>query len=270
MPRHLISDAHEWINEIPTVPAFSRCRSTRPPLPPASGTSGLAPPAFCSLQRRLLAKNVGAFRVAFLPLSRELPPLRPAFGTSGPTPPACLQRPGSVFSPKVWQSWDSWRIRASFPCSSSRRKGGVRGASYPGFLSLLPSLLPLSPRLPIIPSRAAAARVLLYRRLQGHPGLPRLRFAASGGAFSPKMWQSWVSGRIRASFPRCFPSAEPRAASSCCPGAPPPLRPAFGTSGPTPPASVQRPGSVFSPKARQSWGSGRVRASFPRCFASFG
>ena len=22
MPRHLISDAHEWINEIPTVPAY--------------------------------------------------------------------------------------------------------------------------------------------------------------------------------------------------------------------------------------------------------
>ena len=23
MPRHLISDAHEWINEIPTVPIYS-------------------------------------------------------------------------------------------------------------------------------------------------------------------------------------------------------------------------------------------------------
>ena len=23
MPRHLISDAHEWINEIPTVPVYS-------------------------------------------------------------------------------------------------------------------------------------------------------------------------------------------------------------------------------------------------------
>lgn len=24
MPRHLISDAHEWINEIPTVPIYHR------------------------------------------------------------------------------------------------------------------------------------------------------------------------------------------------------------------------------------------------------
>jgi len=24
MPRHLISDAHEWINEIPTVPIYCR------------------------------------------------------------------------------------------------------------------------------------------------------------------------------------------------------------------------------------------------------
>jgi hypothetical protein len=25
MPRHLISDAHEWINEIPSVPIYSPC-----------------------------------------------------------------------------------------------------------------------------------------------------------------------------------------------------------------------------------------------------
>ncbi len=25
MPRHLISDAHEWINEIPSVPIYFRC-----------------------------------------------------------------------------------------------------------------------------------------------------------------------------------------------------------------------------------------------------
>jgi len=25
MPRHLISDAHEWINEIPTVPIYWEC-----------------------------------------------------------------------------------------------------------------------------------------------------------------------------------------------------------------------------------------------------
>ena len=34
MPRHLISDAHEWINEIPTVPIYYLAK-------PAKGT-GLA------------------------------------------------------------------------------------------------------------------------------------------------------------------------------------------------------------------------------------
>ncbi len=29
MPRHLISDAHEWINEIPTVPIIHRIQETQ-------------------------------------------------------------------------------------------------------------------------------------------------------------------------------------------------------------------------------------------------
>ena len=29
MPRHLISDAHEWINEIPTVPIYSLSKVER-------------------------------------------------------------------------------------------------------------------------------------------------------------------------------------------------------------------------------------------------
>ncbi len=28
MPRHLISDAHEWINEIPTVPIYYLAKTT--------------------------------------------------------------------------------------------------------------------------------------------------------------------------------------------------------------------------------------------------
>ena len=28
MPRHLISDAHEWINEIPTVPTYYHSETT--------------------------------------------------------------------------------------------------------------------------------------------------------------------------------------------------------------------------------------------------
>ena len=37
MPRHLISDAHEWINEIPTVP-ISHCPYLLSSEPTAKGT----------------------------------------------------------------------------------------------------------------------------------------------------------------------------------------------------------------------------------------
>lgn len=30
MPRHLISDVHEWINEIPTVPIYNRANPRWP------------------------------------------------------------------------------------------------------------------------------------------------------------------------------------------------------------------------------------------------
>ena len=38
MPRHLISDAHEWINEIPTVPIYYLAKPQPRKLPPSSGS----------------------------------------------------------------------------------------------------------------------------------------------------------------------------------------------------------------------------------------
>ena len=42
MPRHLISDAHEWINEIPTVPIYYLANPHRPVERPSSRARDLA------------------------------------------------------------------------------------------------------------------------------------------------------------------------------------------------------------------------------------
>jgi len=54
MPRHLISDAHEWINEIPTVPIYYLAK----PQPREQTESGASAPYFWNQAHDLVPRAI--------------------------------------------------------------------------------------------------------------------------------------------------------------------------------------------------------------------
>uniref|UniRef100_A0A069DNN6 Uncharacterized protein n=1 Tax=Panstrongylus megistus TaxID=65343 RepID=A0A069DNN6_9HEMI len=67
MPRHLISDAHEWINEIPSFPIYLWRRYVATPSPVLSWE-----------RNQLLALQVGDIQHLPIPLPFSFPPCRVA------------------------------------------------------------------------------------------------------------------------------------------------------------------------------------------------